>query len=1201
MAIELYFSNQLDQLADKFSDIVTGEVRSTANILEPPVVIVPNANLAKWLQFVLAEKNSIFMNVDFQYLEAGLWQMLAALDASDNKPDMMDIDQYKILLLHILQNLDISEPDFAPMTQYLYRDGDGDRPDDAARLWQLSEKLAHLFKEYEFHRTDMIQGWMVPGRESEGMERCQQRLYARLKTLREKFVNQTGNQMFSPMEYADSVLPKARKKENMALDPSSVHFFGLSQISSFHLTLIGRLQDYYTIHIYTMNPSQEFWEDIKTPREKRWIQRKNVKAFAIQTDEQDQGELFQQADNTLLAAWGKPGRENVRLLCQLTEYDFNACFTDPNQATGILQRIQNDILTLSSSQQEANHLKQDQTLQIVACPGIYREVETVYNSILYNLEQDDRLQLTDIAMLVPDISTYKPVFDSVFNRRPRQLSYNLVDSHAEIESIYGKAVLAILKLATGRFSRNEVFDLILNPCFMSHWKIGPDAVQAWVKWTRELNIFHTFDRQSKAARGYPPSDNFTWKQGLERLRLSRIMAAPNVANADGYKHYQERVPFSDVNTGDEELVEKFCMIIESIDQASRRLNSRAMSGGQWKQCLFEICDRLIEIPADFKGETAVRQALFRAFDNLELYDRLQENTSPLPLNVDLIREFIRANLGSISGGHGNYLTGGVTISALQPMRPIPFRIVYVLGMEEGRFPGRADLSSLDLRLTKRRIGDISLPERNCYLFLEMLLSVRDKLYISYVARDLQKDRLQQPCSVVNQLKRYVELEILPNGQPFCIAEVPLAGFSGRYLAPEVINAWSDVLVNDSLSDRVAYYRSQRLWEKFENQASDVELARVARLQPDLSFDTTVPDTGERQAEKITSYQLRKFLEDPVRLKIQRHLGLYDEEETIEDIVLREDEPFFSEFPLDYRLKMESIKLWLDAYFSKMDSDIAKPDPEAFYQQVYDAYRRKGHTPEGAFAAIDRDEILGHVRHIRQTLTPVLAQMQAANQIIRIVSIGDPAEEQIPENNYLERKQFDPLSLSVPVLNSISKPVTQVVEIHGQLPWMWQDAEKVWHALVLTGSGKQPKEPDKYVLGPVLFYLICLLGDDSSQWIGSAAITVHIAYRETIKEWTYRIDQEFAKVYLNELVSNLLNQSTRSWLPFETATTRSIKPHKMQVGEENEAIRMQFAAEIVDAFADEEDYLIRIAKPTVPVDAFDRVRSRFKIYFDRTGP
>ena len=503
MTIELYFSNQLDQLADKFSDVVTAELRRKDNILEPPLVIVPNANLTKWLQLTLADKNSIIMNVGFQYLEAGLWGLLAALDAGENKPDMLDHDQLKILLLHTLQNLDRSDADFLPITRYLHGADGAESLNDAARLWQLAEKIARLFKEYEFHRMDMIRKWSASPAAAEGMERCQQRLYARLKYLRDQLAQRTGRKLLSTLEYADIALAGSGQGRRQAADLQSVHFFGLSQISSFHLTLIGRLQHDYAIHIYVMNPCQEFWEDIKTPREKRWIQRKNVKSLAIQTGEQDQGELFQPADNALLAAWGKPGREGVRLLCQLTDYDFNACFTPPRQATTILQRIQNDMLTLSASEPQAQPLGQDRSLQIVACPSAYREVETVYNSILFNIEQNDLLQLTDIAVLVPDISAYKPVFDSVFNRHPRQLTYNLVDSHAEIESIYGKAVLAILKLATGRFSRNEVFDLILNPCFMSRWKIGSDEVQAWVNWTHELNIFHTFDRQSK--HGHHPA------------------------------------------------------------------------------------------------------------------------------------------------------------------------------------------------------------------------------------------------------------------------------------------------------------------------------------------------------------------------------------------------------------------------------------------------------------------------------------------------------------------------------------------------------------------------------------------------------------------------------------------------------------------------------------------------------------------------
>jgi hypothetical protein len=133
---------------------------------------------------------------------------------------------------------------------------------------------------------------------------------------------------------------------------------------------------------------------------------------------------------------------------------------------------------------------------------------------------------------------------------------------------------------------------------------------------------------------------------------------------------------------------------------------------------------------------------------------------------------------------------------------------------------------------------------------------------------------------------------------------------------------------------------------------------------------------------------------------------------------------------------------------------------------------------------------------------------------------------------------------------------------------------------------------------VLFYLICQVGDESRRWIESSGITLHIVYREILKEWTYRFDRETAAAYLVELVSNALDQSMAAWLPFETVTTRSIRPHQLSEDEVSDLMRMQFAAEIEDAFAEEKDYLIRIAKPIIPADAFDRVRRRFKTYFDQ---
>ena len=71
------------------------------------------------------------------------------------------------------------------------------------------------------------------------------------------------------------------------------------------------------------------------------------------------------------------------------------------------------------------------------------------------------------------------------------------------------------------------------------------------------------------------------------------------------------------------------------------------------------------------------------------------------LALPLIREMILSSLEKIEGMRGQYSVGGVTIAALQPLKPMPFRIVYILGMGEDNFPGSNVLSGLDLRGLQR--------------------------------------------------------------------------------------------------------------------------------------------------------------------------------------------------------------------------------------------------------------------------------------------------------------------------------------------------------------------------------------------------------------------------------------------------------------------------------------------------------------------
>ena len=1211
MPIQLCFSNQLETLADKYATVVDLEYRLKENILEGPLTIVPNQNLAKWLQLTLAAKRSIFMNVNFQYLESGLWSLLAQIDPNDEQPEMMTAAHVRMFLLSVLIELDRADDTVAALGTYLLEPDGTKGPGYAVRLWQLVERMVSLFEAYQFHRSDMLKNWRDRNYVSKGMERCQQGLYLKIMDARDRYVQAAQRPLLSLSEYADQVLQGGRGRAGPSrLQNKFVHLFGLSQVSPFHLDLIGRLAGHCRIFIYSLNPCREFWEDIRTPQEKKWIQRRAVRKLAITSEEQLTGDLAGTEENTLLSLWGKPGREHIRLLCQLTDYDFEACFSRPEQADTLLKAVQRRILTLSTEGEAAERRGQDRSVQIVACPGIYREVETVYNSIIYNLEADPRLQLTDIAVFVPDISVYKPAVDSLFNRRPRRLSYNLVDSRADIESVYGQAVLAILDMADGRFSRKEVFDLILNPCFMHKWDIRPEDAAAWVRWADGLHIFHSFDSAARARKGYPSGDAYTWRQGLQRLRLSRIMSVPeapdpdpgaNKAPACAFPSFEGRVPFEDLQTGDAELLEKFSVAIERLHHGVTQMADLRGSGTEWADRLVQICHDLLSVPPGLRGESGVRNSLVSALSNFAIYDQVQGSKEGF--DASLIREVVKSNLASISGGYGDYLTEGVTISSLQPMRPIPFRIVYVMGMHEGAFPGRAETSSLDLRLVRRRIGDVSLPERNCYLFLEMLLSVKDKLYLTYVARDLQKDRMIQPCSVVNQLRQYIEEEILPETEAFQVVEVPLKGSSQRYVAPGAVNEISDVMVNYSLSDRIACYLETGLWDAAAGAMPEALKDRIQGCFPKLGITRANTEADNRTVENITLKQLRMFLEDPVSQCLRRHLGILEEEETLQETAGKEDEPFYAAFPLDYDLKMTPLKLWLDrCALSRAGRPACIEAIADIYEAVYEDRRKKSMTPEGAFAQLDKKALLEDLHERAESLCGPLDELRSAETRYRAVIMGEPAGETIPASRLMPLIHLDPLNLMAATPDDQGRVSEVAVKIHGRLPWVWRDPAGGWHALIVTGSSKTPgKAPDRYIFEPLLFWLACRLVPGARDLMRDGSVTFHVAYRKKTASWTYGPTLETAREYLRRLVSDYLSRERPRYLPFKAAASGPIKPHLIPDDRIKEGDRETFYAHLREVYSEETSALVRLADPLVPEDAFDRVRERFRIFFAAETP
>jgi exodeoxyribonuclease V gamma subunit len=71
------------------------------------------------------------------------------------------------------------------------------------------------------------------------------------------------------------------------------------------------------------------------------------------------------------------------------------------------------------------------------------------------------------------------------------------------------------------------------------------------------------------------------------------------------------------------------------------------------------------------------------------------------------------------------------------MRSIPFKVVCLLGMNDGVYPRALPPLGFDLMSANPKRGDRSRRDDDRYLFLEALISAQSKLYISYIGRSIQ--------------------------------------------------------------------------------------------------------------------------------------------------------------------------------------------------------------------------------------------------------------------------------------------------------------------------------------------------------------------------------------------------------------------------------------------------------------------------------
>ena len=816
--LKLYQSNQMSVLAAHFCD----QNQQFVDPFEAQTVVVQSFGLGQWLKIKLAEHHGISCNVDCVLPATFLWRLYQSVipDAASlsESPFTSDRLTWRIMRL-IKENPGLS----SAIDNYLANAGDAD-----LRLNQLSQEIALLFDEYLMYRPNWILDWSKDDTSRDGHAEWQAKLWKLILDDTTSFKNLHRAALHK------EALRQLGTGTHESL-PRKISVFGLSSMPPLQLQTFEALAQHVEVEIYYLNPCAHYWGDIVSVKDKA---RRSIRSL-IEHSEPLIDEDYLEIGNPLLASLGKQGREYMEMLLESSQVQSEEIFVElPNDSA--LNHVKNDILDLTFGGEFADTALPtpvdllDSSIQIHVCHSRMREVEVLHDEILRALKADYDMALNDIIVMVPDITSYAPYIKSVFTR---SLSHRVSDQ-PNLESTLINSFLTLLKLPESRFTGPEIIDLLETPAVMRRFELTQHHLETIAHWINESGIRWEVSGEKKASNWQVPGDHHnTWEFGLDRLLLGFAMSSN-----DGL--WQGTLPF-DLSPSESQLLGKLCNIIEQLEDYRAKLTEdRSLT--EWQELLHGLIDGFFEPRTE---EILDLNVIFQAIEKLtaDATDSEYTDVVSTPLVSDLLRQAFTS-----SDSRAGFISGGITFATLVPMRSIPFRMVCLLGMNDGEYPRDIRPHSFDLIADNpAQKGDRSKKLDDRYLFLESLLSAQKLFYVSYIGKGIRDNKDRPPSVVINEWINYLQ-HVFNNLRP---VEHALQPFNPKYF-----------LGDDQQSFHTGWY-----------QALEAEYQPKPFVTNELEADESL------RCSSIS--QLGSFFRHPGKFFLQQRLGVYLEQDefTLKDV------------------------------------------------------------------------------------------------------------------------------------------------------------------------------------------------------------------------------------------------------------------------------------------------------------------------------
>lgn len=385
----------------------------------------------------------------------------------------------------------------------------------------------------------------------------------------------------------------------------------------------------------------------------------------------------------------------------------------------------------------------DGSVQVHGGHGLERQVEILRDAITGLLAADPSLEPRDFVVGCPNLSAAAPLIQAAF-RLPsgvpgrhvaNDFRVQLADrSSAEVNPLVS-VLVQVLTLIDSRASAAEVLDLCAKPAVAQRFNLDDDSVERLTRLATDAGVRWGLSPVHRERFGLGRLPQNTWSAGLQRMLLGVALSEEQLPMVGTV------LPLDGVGDGDLVPLGGLSELISRLSRFATEAGEPATLAG-WVGRLQWALDAFTLVGGDQAWQRT--DALWR------LADLAERGAGDELLTLGDVTALVRDEFerGEARSTFGN---GSLTVCSLRSLRGVPYRVVCLLGLDDGVFPRLPERDGDNLMLHEPRPGEPDPPAEDRQALADAVQSARQSVLIIHQARSAQTNEPVPPPAALADL------------------------------------------------------------------------------------------------------------------------------------------------------------------------------------------------------------------------------------------------------------------------------------------------------------------------------------------------------------------------------------------------------------------------------------------------------------------